>query len=137
MNPSKYPPNWYSHIRPFIIERDNNTCQVCGVKAGEEYTSPKGKVIKAKLAVAHLDHDAENHAVSMDRLQLMCDCCHLAYDKEDNKVKSKKAPRRPYKKKPAEITGHIFTSEAEYEVWKEGILKHDKKDKLVDQICLP
>ena len=137
MNHSKYQPKWGRHIRPFIVERDNATCQVCGVKAGEEYISPKGKVIKAKLAVAHLDHDAENHAVSMDRLQLMCNCCHLAYDKEDNKIKAKEAVRRPHKKKPAEITGHIFTSEAEYEVWKEGILKHDKEDRLIDQICLP
>ena len=140
MKLSKYPPNWHSHIRPFIVERDNNTCQVCGVKAGEEYTSPKGKLIKAGMAVAHLDHDAENHSVSMDRLQLMCHCCHLVYDAEDNLVKSKTAPRRPSrprKKKAVEYSEHIFTSEAEYEAWKERILKQDKVSTLVDEICLP
>lgn len=92
------------------------------------------------MAVAHLDHDADNHAVSMDRLQLMCNCCHLAYDAEDNLVKSKTAPRKPNKsrkKNPVEMTGHIFTSETEYEVWKMSILKHDKVDTLVDQVCLP
>ena len=126
MKSNKYPPNWNSHIRPFIIERDNNTCQVCGVKAGEEYISPKGKTIKARLAVAHLDHDAENHNVSMDRLLLMCNCCHLAYDAEDNMIKAKNAtsmPRKHKKNRIIEYYEHVFTSEEEYNAWRITIPK--------------
>ena len=119
MKKDKYPANWDSYIRPFIIDRDKNTCQVCGVKAGEEYISPKGKRIKARLAVAHLDHDAENHNVSMDRLLLMCNCCHLAYDAEDNLIKSQLTPKAPRKvKEPLLPEGRIFKTEEEFEAWK-------------------
>lgn len=33
------------------------------------------------LTVAHLDHDEENHDVSMDRLQALCQRCHLNHDR--------------------------------------------------------
>lgn len=31
---SKYPPNWKSEIRPRIIERAGNKCEICGVPNG-------------------------------------------------------------------------------------------------------
>ena len=36
---SKYPPNWLSEIRPRILERDENRCNVCGLDNGVEVTS--------------------------------------------------------------------------------------------------
>ncbi len=38
------------------------------------------KQVKVVLTVAHLDHDADNHDVSDDRLKAMCQYCHLNYD---------------------------------------------------------
>lgn len=37
--------------------------------------------IKVILTTAHLDHDAHNHEVQLDRLRHMCQFCHLNYDK--------------------------------------------------------
>lgn len=42
--------------------------------------SGKVKVVTVVLTVAHLDHDEENHDVTNDRLQAMCQYCHLNYD---------------------------------------------------------
>lgn len=36
--------------------------------------------IKVVLTVSHMDHDEENHTVSMDRLKALCQLCHLRYD---------------------------------------------------------
>lgn len=33
------------------------------------------------LTIAHLDHDYENHQVSIDRLRAWCQKCHLDYDR--------------------------------------------------------
>lgn len=41
------------------------------------------KIIKVVLTVAHLDHDEENHDVSLDRLQAMCQWCHTNYDAKE------------------------------------------------------
>lgn len=38
------------------------------------------KPVTVVLTVAHLDHDEENHNVSLNRLRAMCQICHLRYD---------------------------------------------------------
>jgi 5-methylcytosine-specific restriction endonuclease McrA len=84
---SKYPPNW-KEIRSYIKQRDNNVCQHCNANQGDLRTSRSGSVYETHLSVAHLDHDAENWNVEMDRLLLLCQPCHLKYDKKSNLVKS-------------------------------------------------
>jgi hypothetical protein len=39
--------------------------------------------VKVVLTVAHLDHDEENHDVSIDRLKALCQQCHLRYDAKE------------------------------------------------------
>ena len=39
--------------------------------------------IKVVLTIAHLDHDETNHEVSLDRLQALCQMCHLRYDAKE------------------------------------------------------
>ncbi|HRI24373.1 MAG TPA: hypothetical protein PLZ45_06830 [Ferruginibacter sp.] len=41
------------------------------------------KSVRVVLTVAHLDHDEENHDVSIDRLKDLCQICHLRYDAEE------------------------------------------------------
>lgn len=36
--------------------------------------------VRVVLTTAHLDHDEENHEVTIDRLRHMCQVCHLRYD---------------------------------------------------------
>ncbi len=82
---SKYPPNWECEIVPRIKERDGHCCKFCGI---ENYTEkPNGT--KVVLTIAHLDHDAENHEVSDDRLAALCQACHLQYDQHRHVAKRK------------------------------------------------
>lgn len=60
-----------------------------GDKIGESYVgdidNPAKDWIKIVLTIAHLDHDPENHEVSLDRLKALCQRCHLNYDREHRK----------------------------------------------------
>lgn len=98
-----YPKNWKTEIRPAIIERAGNRCEVCGVENHSygfrmsdgtfEYAEDWVKVkergfgfyltrgdgrIRIVCTVAHLDHDTQNNEHS--NLKLMCQRCHLRYD---------------------------------------------------------
>lgn len=75
---NKYPPNWKTEIVPRIKSRDGHKCKFCGI---DNYAiKPNGT--KVILTIAHLDHDAENHNVSDDRLAALCQKCHLGYDRK-------------------------------------------------------
>lgn len=102
INYKDYPANWKTEIRPAILERANNCCEICGVKnhaiihlfgkgsndfeywpegmESESYSIDGKKSTKIVLTIAHLDHDKLNHDVSLDRLKAMCQKCHLQYD---------------------------------------------------------
>ena len=41
---------------------------------------PNPKKVKIILTVAHLDHDEENWDIKDERLEAMCQKCHLTYD---------------------------------------------------------
>ncbi len=66
-------------------------CEFCGV---DNYESIMGKrrTFQVVLTCAHLDHDETNHNVSIDRLRMLCQPCHLKYDAPE------KARRRKEKK---------------------------------------
>lgn len=52
---------------------------------------PNQKAHKVVLTIAHLDHDEENHDVKDERLQALCQKCHLRYDTQEKmKRKAKK-----------------------------------------------
>jgi hypothetical protein len=109
----KYPKNWLSEIRPKVLKRSNNKCEICGI---ENYTTVysvkfyirengkygyraiwfrcrddavraaygnKIKSVKVVLTIAHLDHDELNHDVKLERLKAMCQYCHLKYDAKE------------------------------------------------------
>ena len=110
---SKYPPNWKTEIVPAIRERSGNRCEgdACTGFQGEgrcnapngrwivrneerpwewqtaiEPESVEGSVLVV-LTTAHLDHDEENHAVSLDRLRHLCQRCHLRYDAAEKVIR--------------------------------------------------
>lgn len=103
-NKERYPENWTDVIRPAILLRDKYKCIKCGLKHRITYVFPlnanpfqipvseknewKGygdKVYTVYLQVAHLDHNESNNHFS--NLASMCVKCHLAYDKENNKLR--------------------------------------------------
>jgi hypothetical protein len=102
----KYPANWFTEIVPAIRKRSGDCCENCGRKHMSQVLSfevrkhsmgkiryrrdwtftdevpllPKSKTVTVILTVAHLDHDATNHNVSLDRLKHLCQLCHLRMD---------------------------------------------------------
>jgi hypothetical protein len=92
---SQYPPNWETEVRPRILARDGKKCRCCGLgnhlwgyrdAGGRFHSLPKGmpappgfKAFRILLNVVHLDHARTNH--SDDNLGLMCQRCHVRYDK--------------------------------------------------------
>lgn len=105
----KYPDNWKSEIRPKVLKRARNKCEVCGIEnhsyvhsfkengktvwrwLGLDEWFLKGcpKQVRVILTVAHLDHDETNGDVSLDRLMAMCQLCHLRYDVEEKQKRKK------------------------------------------------
>ncbi len=83
-NYKNYPPNWFTEIRPRILERAKNCCEQC---FGEINKKPKAKLTKIILTIAHLDHDKENFEVTDDRLKALCQRYHLILDKEHHAEK--------------------------------------------------
>jgi len=100
---SKYPLDWHSRIRPAVLERAKNCCEECGVENHRIIKRESGSYIyvdthnfteedfkvknlkangytKIVLTIAHLDHDASNFDVELDRLRAWCQKCHLAFD---------------------------------------------------------
>jgi len=109
---SKYPEKWLSEIRPRIMARANNKCEICGLEhlstvyaiklyvrnrgykfrsiwfrnrqdAERELIDGKVKEIRVVLTIAHLDHDETNKDIKDERLKAMCQVCHLRYDAKE------------------------------------------------------
>ena len=95
----KYPPDWKTRIRPDILRRANDRCEICGVKNGEMVWREEctlrfnygplgaGRVmhkykVKVVLTIAHLDHDRTNN--DYGNLKALCQRCHLLLDKEQH-----------------------------------------------------
>lgn len=108
---NNYPPNWKTEIRPAVLERANNCCEVegCGLPnyaiihrygkgisdwelwpegmESEAWSIANIKSTKIILTIAHLDHYTTNNDLS--NLKAMCQRCHLRYDKEHHSKNSR------------------------------------------------
>lgn len=108
INYRRYPKDWKTRIIPAIWKRADHCCEECKVPAYSTVYSVKvkshknGKTVYRQiwflinpkvidrdvkkvtviLTVAHLDHDAQNHLVKLDRLKLLCQRCHLVLDSQ-------------------------------------------------------
>lgn len=78
VNYSIYPPNWFTQIRPRILERAGHRCEKCQAANYQPHPVTGAMVY---LQVAHKDHDPENWEVTDDRLECLCQRCHLNTDR--------------------------------------------------------
>lgn len=97
---SKYPDNWLTEIRPNILKRACNSCEMCGLKnhwivrrfkpnpaitsrinAGTLWHTP----IKIVITIAHLDQDITNN--DHKNLMALCQRCHIIWDKKHKRKK--------------------------------------------------
>jgi hypothetical protein len=119
INYKLYPKDWKSRIVPAVLQRANHCCEQCGVEnykvvysvriAGKRkgktvyrqlwlWTEPKlvnlqVKKVTVVLTVAHLDHNAHDHTVKIERLKALCQLCHLRLDSE---VKAQRRRCHPF-----------------------------------------
>jgi len=59
----------FGGLKSAVLERDNHSCQVCGITSEENY-----KKSKKGLCVHHKDKNRANN--SMDNLTTLCNRCH-------------------------------------------------------------
>ena len=58
-----YTPEWSMGIKQVVLDRDDNTCQICGTKPPE-----------VKLHIHHIDYTKDN--LETDNLICLCHSCH-------------------------------------------------------------
>ncbi|MBC6698060.1 hypothetical protein [Hymenobacter sp. BT190] len=107
-DPSRYPLNWKTEIRPRILAREGYRCKFCGIlngsigwrvkRSGRFYTQEqvaaadiltedraylgwalRKPAFRIILTIAHLDHALVNHRD--ENLVALCQRCHLNYDR--------------------------------------------------------
>ena len=61
-------------LRRQILDRDNSTCVVCGVAAGDEYSDLPGT--KARMTIGHRVPNQRLGEATLDNLQLECSRCN-------------------------------------------------------------
>lgn len=61
-------------VRRQVLERDDHTCVVCGVRAGEEYDDLPGKF--ARLTAGHRVPGQRQGGATLDELQAECSRCN-------------------------------------------------------------
>ncbi|NCA78331.1 MAG: hypothetical protein EOM90_18535 [Alphaproteobacteria bacterium] len=103
INYKKYPQNWKTEIRPAILKRAQNKCEMCGIENGMTgYREASGNFVPAEglqadtaledgerifrvvLTVAHLNHDIGDNRP--ENLRALCQRCHLIHDKEHHRA---------------------------------------------------
>lgn len=78
---SEYPPNWFSELRPAVLERAGHCCEggpdypACRAHNHELHPVTGSRVV---LTIAHMDHDKTNNA--LENLRALCQRCHLRHD---------------------------------------------------------
>jgi hypothetical protein len=101
INYKLYPKDWKTVIRPAILERAENKCELCkapnhafGYRDEGDFIWSDGlqqeadildgkKIIKIVLTIAHLDHDISNN--DYGNLRALCQQCHLRHDAKHHK----------------------------------------------------
>ncbi len=120
----KYPEDWKTRIRPDILRRANNRCEICGVENGSYVMRPhtwhgNGLLDKRRghgimtvlwpvrivLTIAHMDHDVTNNDYS--NLKALCQKCHLDLDRDQHRTNAA-VTRSKARRSKEESNGQLF-----------------------------
>lgn len=69
---SELPSDWYTRIRPAVLQRDGHRCRQCGAPANQ------------------VDHVGDRHDHRPENLQALCDWCH----KRKTSLQGNRSPNR-------------------------------------------
>src|SRR5437879_1829910 len=92
MKLSDYPKSWPELSKKLRFERAGNKCEKCGAENHKPHPVPGSKVV---LTVAHLCR-CYPKCGDEAHLQVMCNRCHLNYDRE---IHLARAAKTRYRKK--------------------------------------
>jgi len=95
---NKYPPNWISEIRPRIMKRADNKCEVCGLDHKQEVYSIKLRLkndenrYKLKTLWFRNKQDAEREMMFNDLkpVKVIITIAHLDHDEKNHNVKDER-----------------------------------------------
>jgi len=73
-----YHPEWFTRIRPDILNRSGKQCENCGKKEYSTYFNGI-KEVRVILSISHQDHDINNN--NYNNLKALCAKCHMQYDR--------------------------------------------------------
>lgn len=63
-----------ARVRRLVLERDSQTCQICGIARGEEYDEYPGRL--ARMTIGHRVPGHRLGGASLDELQTECSMCN-------------------------------------------------------------
>lgn len=79
-NKARYPKNWNTEIRPRILDRAGNRCEMCGVENHTYRLNPKtGKMAFIVLTIAHILNEDPSDCRD-ENLMALCQRCHNGLD---------------------------------------------------------
>jgi len=64
----------YKKVRPLVIERDNNTCQICKGKSDKLYEK------KFRVVVHHIKKVKDSGTNELNNLVTLCEICNITID---------------------------------------------------------
>lgn len=85
---SKYPKNWKSEIRPAILKRAGNKCEICGAENKSTVYRNGDKPTKIVLTIAHF-YNPDPMDCRPKNLKALCQRCHLHHDKEQHQTNAR------------------------------------------------
>lgn len=86
---SKYPSSWKTEIRPAILKRAGDKCELCGANNGLPHPITGSIVV---LTIMHLDHDTTHN--EPENLKAGCQKCHNTYDADYRRSNAAETRRR-------------------------------------------
>ena len=83
----------YSKVRPLILERDNNTCQICKGKSDKLFKK------KFQIIVHHITKVKDGGTNEPNNLVTLCQLCNIAIDHGIHKMGTSQFGYHPTEKK--------------------------------------
>ena len=107
---SRYPTDWHT-VRARILERSGGRCEWCGAVNYQPHPQTGSRVVltTAHLGTPHADgrpgDKSDKHDCRDDNLAMLCQRCHLNYDRDEH---SKNAAATRRRKRVALGQGELF-----------------------------
>ena len=97
----------YRKVRPLVLERDNNTCQVCEGKSEKLFKK------KFQIVVHHITKVKDGGSNELNNLVTLCQLCNIAVDHGIHKMGTSPLGYHPTEK---QLIKHRYLILTKYEI---------------------